>query len=69
MMQFTRLKVTIAMLWLLAVVLLGIFVPVTTTKGWIMTTGFGLMPALFMLRAWRRPAPTMSESIQAQLRD
>jgi hypothetical protein len=31
--------------------------------------GFGLTPAIFMLRAWREPAPTMSESIRAQTRD
>jgi hypothetical protein len=69
MLQFTPLKLTIAVLWLLAVVALGIFFPVTTIKGWLLTGGFGLIPTAFMLRAWRQPAQTMSESIQAQLRD
>lgn len=69
MMQFTPLKALIAILWLLAVVVLGFFVPVTTIKGWLLVGSCGLLPMLFMLRAWRKPAPTMSENIQAQLRD
>lgn len=68
-MQFTPLKLSVAILWLAAVVVLGIFFPVTSIRGWLLTGGFGLMPAVFMLRAWRQPAQTISESIQAQLRD
>ena len=68
MTQLTPLKSAVAVLWLIAVGLLGILAPVTTTTGWLMVAGFGLMPAIFMFRAWRQPAPTMSESIQAQLR-
>ena len=69
MMQFTPLKLAIAVLGLLAVVVLGIYFPVTTIKGWLLTGGVGLIPTVFMLRAWRQPAQTMSESIQAELRD
>ena len=69
MTQFTPLKSAVAVLWLIAVGLLGIFAPVTSPTGWLMVAGFGLMPAVFMFRAWRQPAQTMSESIQAQLRD
>ena len=67
-MQFTPLKLTIAMAWLVAIVALGLFTPVTSFSGWSTLAAFGLMPAVFMLRAWRQPAQTISESIQATIR-
>ena len=67
-MQFTPLKIVVAVAWLLAVAALGILMPVTTVTGWITMVVFGLMPSVFMLRAWRRPAQTLSESIRAEIR-
>ena len=68
MLQITPLKATIAGLWLVAVVVLGTFMPVDTTASWITIAAFGLMPAIFMLRAWRQPSQTISESIQEEFR-
>ena len=67
-MQFTPFKLAIAAVWLLAVGALAVSLPVTSVAGWITITCFALMPSVFMLRAWRRPTETLSESIQAQIR-
>jgi len=67
-MQLTPLKVVIAIAWLIAVGALGMYLPATTITGWVAVLGFGLMPAVFMLRAWRQPSETISESIQAETR-
>jgi hypothetical protein len=47
---------------------IGVLLPVTTTTGWIAIVGFGLVPAVFILRAGRQPEQTMSESIRAVTR-
>lgn len=67
-MQFTPFKAVLAVVWLLAVGALGVVIPVTTITGWLTIVGFGLMPAVLMLRAWRQPPQTISESIQAEIR-
>ncbi len=67
-MQFTPLKMAIAVAWLLAVGALGVFLPVNTATEWISVIGFGFMPFVFMLRAWRRPTQSISQSIQAAIR-
>jgi len=67
-MQFTTLKIAIAGLWLAAVGAVGMTLPVSTVGGWLALVAFGLMPFVFMLRAWRRPTQTISESIQAEFR-
>jgi hypothetical protein len=67
-MQFTSLKIGIAATWLLAIGALGVFGTVSTMAGWITLVGFGLMPSIFMLRAWRQPSQSISEAIQAEIR-
>jgi len=67
-MQFTPIKIAIFTCWLVAVGAIAVLLPVTTRTGWLTIIGFGLMPSIFMLRAWRRPTPTISESIQAEFR-
>ena len=62
----TPLKISVLVAWLVAVGALGALMPVTTNIGWLTLVGFGLLPATFLLRAWRRPDPTLTESIQAQ---
>jgi len=54
--------------WLVAVGGLGLLLPVTTSTGWLTMVGFGLVPCVLMLRAWRRPTPTMSERIHTATR-
>ena len=65
-MQFTQLKVLVFVAWLLAVGVLAVFSPVTTPTGWFTIVGFGLLPSVFMLRAWREPRLSLSQSIQAE---
>lgn len=67
-MQFTVTKLAIAATWVSAVCALGVFAPVTTATGWMTLVGFGLMPSVFMLRAWRQLEQSTSECIQAEIR-
>ena len=62
-MQLTPLKTVIAVLWLVAIIALAVFLPVTTVGGWIAIVGLGLLPLVLMLRAWNQPSQTMSEVI------
>ena len=62
-MQLTPLKTVIAVLWLLAIVALAIFLPVTTISGGVAIVGLGLLPLVLMIRAWNQPPRTMSEVI------
>jgi hypothetical protein len=67
-MEFTPVKTALSALWLLAIGAIGVLLPVNTTTGWIAVVGFGLVPAVFILRAGRQPEQTMSESIRAVTR-
>jgi hypothetical protein len=66
-MQITLIKAVLAALWLLTVIALGAFMPVTTITGWVTILGFGLVPAVLMLRAWRQPQQTISDIIHAEI--
>jgi hypothetical protein len=67
-MQFTPLKMAVAAAWLIVVFAIAFLTPVVTITGWITTFGLGILPFVFLLRAWRRPTQTLSESIQAEIR-
>jgi hypothetical protein len=67
-MQLTSLKTFIALAFIVAAGAFGILMPVTTFAGWMAVIGFGILPSVFMLRAWREPAQTNSERIQAEIR-
>jgi len=67
-MQFTTLKAAIAAIWLVVVFAIAFLTPVVTITGWITTIGLAILPFVFLLRAWRRPSQTLSESIQAEIR-
>jgi hypothetical protein len=67
-MQFTTLKAAIAAVWLVVVFAIAFLTPVVTITGWITTIGLAILPFVFLLRAWRRPSQTLSESIQAEIR-
>jgi|EndMetStandDraft_7_1072992.scaffolds.fasta_scaffold1881624_1 hypothetical protein len=67
-MQFTPLKIAVAAVWMVAVAVSGLLLPVTTPTGWFTLFGFGVVPSVVLLRAWREPAQSISESIQAAIR-
>jgi hypothetical protein len=67
-MQFTPIKAAIAVAWLIGIGVVGALLPVTSVVGWATIVGFGLMPCILLLRAWRQPQQTISESIQAETR-
>jgi hypothetical protein len=42
----------------------GLLAPVTTPSGWFMLAAVATVPPLVFMHYWKRPAQTMSESIQ-----
>lgn len=54
--------------WVLAWVGIVLLVHVGSTMGWILLVGAGIVPPCILLRMWRRPAQTMSESIREAIK-
>ncbi len=54
--------VTIAA-WVLATLVLARWADVTTPAGWAFVAVGGIVPALVLLKFWRTPTPSLSESI------
>lgn len=65
-MRIEYVKTALTATWMLTLAGVG-YAAGTTVSGWVVLVALGVMPAL-MTRFWRRPAPTMSESIQEILR-
>jgi hypothetical protein len=57
------LKTSAAALWVIAAGALGIFAPITTTSGWFMLAALATAPPLVVMRYWKQPAQTLSETI------
>jgi hypothetical protein len=54
--------------WVLAWVGIVLLVHVGSTMGWILLVGAGIVPPCILLRMWRRPSQTMSESIREAIK-
>lgn len=67
-MQTDRLKMMFMAAWILAVGVLGYLAGMTSFAAWTVLAAVALTPPLVMMRLWRRPAPSMSESIRDVLR-
>ena len=67
-MQPKYLKATIAVLWILAVCGAGLLRDITSPSTWAFLVGLAVLPPLVMMRYWKAPAQSMSESIQKALR-
>jgi hypothetical protein len=67
-MQLKYMKATIALFWILAVCGAGFLADLTSPSAWTFLVGFALLPPLVMMRYWKDPAQSMSESIQKALR-
>jgi hypothetical protein len=67
-MQRRYIKATIALFWILAVCGAGLLVDLASPPAWTFLVGFALLPPLVMMRFWKDPTQSMSESIQKALR-
>jgi hypothetical protein len=67
-MTHTSIKFAVAVGWLLAIGAAGVLADVTSPSGWILIALGAVGPPVAMLRYWRDPDQTMSESIQKAIR-
>jgi hypothetical protein len=67
-MKTTYVNGTIAALSVITAGAFGLLAPVTTPSGWFMLAGVATAPALVFMHYWKRPAQTMSQSIQESIR-
>ena len=67
-MQLVSIKPIIALLWVLAVFVIGIARNLDSFSSWTVVTGVAVVPPLVMMWRWNDPVPTMSQAIQEALR-
>jgi hypothetical protein len=61
-------KAAVAALWIITAGAFGTLAPVTTPSGWFMLAALAITPPLIFTQYWKRPAQTMSESMQKAIR-
>ena len=66
-MRTTHVNATIAALSIITAGAFGLLTPVTTPSGWFMLAAVATAPPLVFMHYWKRPAQTMSQSIQEAL--
>jgi hypothetical protein len=67
-MHLVSIKPIIAVLWVSAVLVIGIAGIVDSFSSWTVLAGVAVVPPLVMMWRWNDPRQTMSESIQEALR-
>ena len=67
-MKLERVSLLPAAGWVVAWTGLVLLIHVGSTMGGILLVGAGIVPPSILLRMWRRPAPSMSESIREALK-
>jgi hypothetical protein len=67
-MQLEHVKTAIVGAWMLAWGVMALSVDVRSASSWILFVGSGVLPPLLLLRMWRQPGQTMSESIRDVLK-
>jgi hypothetical protein len=67
-MQREYMKTAIVGAWMLAWGVMALSVDVSSASSWILFVGSGVLPPLLLLRLWRQPGQTMSESIHDVLK-
>ena len=68
-MQLRFTKGALTILWVLAVVLLGLLSNQPSTSNWILLAAVSAIPPIILWRLWKPPVPSMSDSIRKALRD
>ena len=61
-------KTALMGVWILAVGVLGYVLGATSFVGWTVLVAMALTPPVVMMRLWRAPSQSMSESIREALR-
>jgi hypothetical protein len=59
-----HMKQAIVGVWVLGWTVMALFLNVRSATAWILLIIAGVLPPLVLLRLWRPPAQTMSESIR-----
>ena len=67
-MQLKHKKATSTAGWVAAVGAVGLFAGVASLSGWLALAACAALPPFVMMRFWRGPDQSMSESIQNALR-
>jgi hypothetical protein len=67
-MKLTQIKTAIAAGWLATIGAIGLIAGVSQPASWVVLGACAVIPAAAMLHFWNPPAPTMSETIQKELR-
>jgi len=62
-MQLERIKKVAAGVWVIAAVVLGLFVREVTWQMWVAFIALSVLPPLALLLWWTEPPQTMSETI------
>ena len=62
--RLTYINASVAALSIIGAGAFGLLAPVTTPSGWFMLAAVAAAPPLVFMRYWKRPAQTISESIQ-----
>jgi hypothetical protein len=62
--RMTHVNATVAALSVIGAAAFGLLAPVTTPSGWFMLAAVATAPPLVFMHYWKRPAQTISESIQ-----
>ena len=67
-MQLKHIKLTVALVWLLAISVAAFVAGVTSPSGWLLLAATAVLPPAAMMRYWHHPDQTMSQRIQQALR-
>lgn len=67
-MQVQHMRTAIVAAWVLAWCAVAFLVDVTSVTGWMTLVAVAVLPPIVLLRMWRAPAQTMSESIRNVLK-
>ena len=62
-MPLKQIKLTIAVVWLIAIAIFSILSGVSSPSGWLLLAATAVLPPLAMMRYWHDPDQTMSERI------
>jgi hypothetical protein len=67
-MQLKHIKLTITVVWLIAISVATFLGGVASPSGWLLLAVTAVLPAVAMMRYWNDPGQTMSQRIEQDLR-
>jgi hypothetical protein len=63
-MELRQIKSTVAAVWVLAAIVIGLVAGVRSPGGLVLLAALGLLPPLALMLLWKDPSQSMSERIQ-----